>query len=360
MSETPLKGLVLSGGVGTRLRPITHTRAKQLVPVANRPVLHYGLIALAEAGIRDVGIVVGDTRDEIERSVGDGSRFGIRATYIPQEAPLGLAHAVLTARDFLGDAPFVMYLGDNLLRDGIGELVDEFRRRRPDASILLQSVDDPQSYGVAELDGERVTRLIEKPADPPSDLALVGVYVFSSEIHRSAQAIAPSARGELEITDAIQHMIDRGLRVAWRRVTGWWKDTGRVADMLDANRLILDVLETRIDGEVDGGAIEGRVVLDAGARLRNSTVRGPAVIGAGAEIVDSYIGPYTAISPGVRLRGAEIAHSIVLDDSVIENPGAGIESSLIGRDVTIRRSNAQPRAYRFVVGDASEIELHER
>ena len=245
-----LKGLVLSGGAGTRLRPITHTSAKQLVPVANKPVLFYGLEALRAAGVTDIGIVVGDTRAEIEAAVGDGSALGIRVTYIPQEAPLGLAHAVLIAEAFLGDSPFVMYLGDNLLRDGITALVDCFRDGASDALILLQRVPDPESYGVAELEDGRVVRLVEKPAEPRSDLALVGVYMFSPSIMESVKAIRPSARGELEITDAIQHLIDRGLSVEPHEVTGWWKDTGRLEDMLEANRLVLDVLETRVDGEL--------------------------------------------------------------------------------------------------------------
>ena len=232
-----LKGLVLSGGAGTRLRPITHTSAKQLVPVANKPVLFYGLEALRDAGIREVGIIVGDTRDEIEEAVGDGSRFGLEITIIPQAAPLGLAHAVLTAEGFIGDSPFVMYLGDNLLRDGITALVDEFRVNAPDAMILLQHVPNPEHYGVAELDGGRVVRLVEKPQEPRSDLALVGVYMFTPAIFESAKAIEPSARGELEITDAIQHLVDRGLRVDPHVVSGWWKDTGQLADMLEANQI---------------------------------------------------------------------------------------------------------------------------
>jgi len=357
MPDLQLKGLVLSGGAGTRLRPITHTRAKQLVPVANTPVLHYGLRALGEAGISEVGIIVGDTAAEIEESVGDGSAFGITVTYIHQSEPLGLAHAVLTARDFLGDDPFVMYLGDNLLRDGITEIVDAFRTNRPDASILLQRVSDPQSYGVAELDGDRVVRLIEKPEDPPSDLALVGVYMFTHHILASADAIEPSGRGELEITDAIQHMIDQGLKVDYREVSGWWKDTGQVADMLEANRLILDVVERRIEGTVDSSTIEGRVVIEPGATVTDSTIRGPAVIGAGAVIERAYVGPYSAISSGVQIRGAELEHSIVLDDSRIEDVGVRIESSLIGREVRVGRNESQPRAYRFVVGDSSEIDL---
>ncbi|MBI2684141.1 MAG: glucose-1-phosphate thymidylyltransferase [Actinobacteria bacterium] len=356
MSE-PLKGLVLSGGAGTRLRPITHTSAKQLVPVANQPVLFYGLTALRDAGVTDIGIIVGDTHAEIEDAVGDGSALGVRVTYIRQDAPLGLAHAVLTAEPFLGDSPFVMYLGDNLLRDGITPLVREFEATSPDAMILLQRVADPQSYGVAELAGGRVVRLQEKPPEPKSDLALVGVYMFTPAIWESAKAIRPSGRGELEITDALQHMIDRGLRVASHLVTGWWKDTGRLDDMLEANRLVLDVMTARIDGEIVDSTVEGRVVLEAGARLLNSAVRGPAIIGAGALIEDAYIGPYTAISPGVTIRRAEVEHSIVLDGSRIEDLDARVEGSLIGKGVTIARTDAKPRAYRFMIGDSSSIGL---
>jgi glucose-1-phosphate thymidylyltransferase len=352
-----LKGLVLSGGAGTRLRPITHTSAKQLVPVANKPVLFYGLEALRDAGVTDVGIVVGDTHAEIEEAVGDGSALGIRATYIRQEAPLGLAHAVLTAEAFLGDSPFVMYLGDNLLRDGITELVERFRAGSCDAMILLQRVPDPEAYGVAELEDGRVVRLVEKPPQPRSDLALVGVYMFTSAIMDSARAIRPSGRGELEITDAIQHVIDRGLTVEPHEVTGWWKDTGRLEDMLEANRLILDVLEPRLQGEIVESTVEGRVVLEEGARLVRSSVRGPAIIGAGALVEDAYIGPYTAISPGVVVRRAEVEHSILLHDSRVEDLDARVESSLIGRNVTIARSQDKPRAYRFMVGDSSAIGL---
>ncbi len=352
-----LKGLVLSGGAGTRLRPITHTSAKQLVPVANKPVLFYGLESLRDAGVRDVGIVVGDTHAEIEAAVGDGSQFGLRVTYIRQDAPLGLAHAVLTAEDFLGDSPFVMYLGDNLLRDGIQDLVAEFRAGDADAMILLQRVPNPQAYGVAELADGRVVRLVEKPAEPKSDLALVGVYMFTPAILAAAKAINPSARGELEITDAIQYLIDQGLRVDPSEVTGWWKDTGKLADMLEANRLILDVLEPRIDGTLEGSTIEGRVVLEAGARLINSSVRGPAIIGAGALVEDAYVGPYSAISTGVVIRRAEVEHSIFLEDSRVEDIDARIESSLVGRGVVIARSEAKPRAYRFMVGDSSSIGL---
>ncbi len=352
-----LKGLVLSGGAGTRLRPITHTSAKQLVPVANKPVLFYGLEALRDAGVTDIGIVVGDTHEEIEAAVGDGSELGIRATYIRQEDPLGLAHAVLTAEGFLQDSSFVMYLGDNLLRDGITALVDQFRTGGSDALIQLQRVPDPESYGVAELDGDRVIRLVEKPKEPASDLALVGVYMFTPAIFESAKAIRPSERGELEITDAIQHLIDRGLRVEPHVVTGWWKDTGRLDDMLEANRLVLDVIQPRNDGEVENSVIEGRVVIERGARIIDSSVRGPAIIGAGALVENAYVGPYSAISSGVVVRRAEVEHSILLANSRVENVDARVESSLVGRGATIRRGDQKPRAYRFMVGDSSEINL---
>ncbi len=353
-----LKGLVLSGGAGTRLRPITHTSAKQLVPVANKPVLFYGLEALRDAGIREVGIIVGDTREEIEAAVGDGSELGLDITIIPQSAPLGLAHAVLTAEDFLGDSSFVMYLGDNLLRDGISALVDEFRANEPDAMILVTPVDEPEHYGVAELADGHVVRLVEKPKEPKSNLALVGVYMFTPAILDSAKAIKPSWRNELEITDAIQHMVDRGLRVEPHEVTGWWKDTGQVGDMLEANRLILDVQETRIDGEVDEeSTVEGRVVIEKGARVIRSTVRGPAAIGAGTVLEDAYIGPYSAVSHDCTVVRAEIEHSILLEGSTVTDLDARIESSLIGRGVTIGRSDEKPRAYRFVLGDSSTIGL---
>jgi glucose-1-phosphate thymidylyltransferase len=351
-----VKGLVLSGGAGTRLRPITHTSAKQLVPVANKPVLFYGLEAMRAAGIDDVGIVVGETRAEIEAAVGDGSRFGLRVTYLPQEAPLGLAHAVLIAEAFLGDSPFVMYLGDNLLKEGIAPFVHAFERSGPDALILLQKVGDPRSYGIAELDGDgRVARLVEKPAEPRSDLALVGVYLFTPAVFESVKAITPSARGELEITDAIQHMIDRGLRVEPHTVTGWWKDTGKLEDMLEANRLILSTIESDVRGEIVESTLEGPVQVGEGSIIERCTVRGPVVIGACCHLSDTFVGPYTAISDGVVVEHAEIEHSIILENSRICRLGARMADSLIGRDCVIAHSEALPVAYRFMVGDSSQI-----
>jgi glucose-1-phosphate thymidylyltransferase len=353
-----LKGLILSGGKGTRLRPITHTSAKQLVPVANKPVLFYGLEAMAEAGIRDVGIIIApETGGEIREAVGDGSRFGLSIEYIEQDAPLGLAHAVLTAEPFLGPTPFVMYLGDNLLRDGISALVDTFRSEEPDALILLTPVPDPEHYGVAELSNGRVTRLVEKPSEPSTDLALVGVYMFTPAVFDAARSIEPSGRGELEITDAIQTLVDRGLRVDPHIVHGWWKDTGQVEDMLEANRLILDDLEERMDGELVESRVEGRVVIEQGARLERSTVRGPAIVGRGSQVTDAYIGPYTAIGDDVRIRSAELEHSIVLSGSVIGDLEYRIEASLIGRNVRIGRGPALPKAYRFVVGDNADVQI---
>src|SRR4051794_5836269 len=354
-----MKGLILSGGKGTRLRPLTHTSAKQLVPVANKPVLFYGIEAMAEAGIEEVGIIIApETGGEIREAAGDGSQFGVRIEYIEQDAPLGLAHAVLTAEGFLGKSPFVMYLGDNLLRDGIKELVDTFRSEEPDALILLTPVPDPEHYGVAELEDGRVSRLVEKPAEPQTDLALVGVYMFTPHVFEAARAIEPSGRGELEITDAIQHLVDGGLRVDPHVVQGWWKDTGQLQDMLEANRLILDDLEERIDGELDEHSrVEGRVAIEEGARLERSTVRGPAIIGRDSLIRDAYIGPYTAIGEQVTIEGAELEHSIVLAGSEVRELEYRIEASLIGRNVRISRGPALPKAYRFVVGDNSEIQI---
>ncbi len=354
-----MKGLILSGGKGTRLRPLTHTSAKQLVPVANKPVLFYGIEAMRAAGIEEVGIIIApETGKEIRDAAGDGSRFGISIEYIEQDAPLGLAHAVLTAERYLGDAPFVMYLGDNLLRDGIVQLVDTFRTEEPDALILLTPVPDPEHYGVAELNGEgRVARLVEKPPEPSTDLALVGVYMFTPAIFDAARSIEPSGRGELEITDAIQALVDRGMRVDPHIVHGWWKDTGQVQDMLEANRLILDDLNPRIDGELVDSRVEGRVVVEEGALLERTTVRGPAIIGRGTRLIDAYIGPYTALGESVSIERAELEHSIVLAGSSISDLEHRIEASLIGRDVRIGRGPALPRAYRFVVGDSADVQI---
>ncbi|MBI3538897.1 MAG: glucose-1-phosphate thymidylyltransferase [Candidatus Eisenbacteria bacterium] len=373
-----MKALVLAGGRGTRLRPITHTSAKQLVPVANKPVLFYGLESIRDAGITDVGIVVSDPREmlepdrrsgqpltvmvnsqaEIRAAVGDGAAFGLRVTYIEQSAPLGLAHAVKIAQPWIRDEPFVMYLGDNLIKNGITRFVREFERESPDAQILLAHVKTPSDFGVAELAGERVVRLEEKPKRPKSDLALVGVYLFDASIFEAVNAIRPSARGELEITDAIQHLISSGRNVRSHVIEGWWKDTGKVEDMLEANRIVLADLKTAIRGTVDRhSVVEGAVRIDAGATVERSRLRGPLVIGAGAHVADAYVGPFTALGEGVRIVHAEIEHSIVLERSRLEHVPHRIESSLIGRDVVVTASDARPRAHRLMIGDSSRVEL---
>jgi len=367
-----MKALVLSGGAGTRLRPITHTRAKQLVPVANKPVLFYGLEAIASAGIKEVGIVVGDTAEEIKAAVGDGSSFGLEVTYIYQGAPLGLAHAVLISRDYLGDDDFVMYLGDNLLQQDLRDFVARFEAQRarasaprlgeeepvrPAAQILLAHVGDPQRFGVAELDAAgRVVHLVEKPSVPPSDLALVGVYLFDARIHEAVASIKASSRGELEITDAIQWLIDAGHIVVPEILEGWWIDTGKLTPLLEANRLLLEGIERRVEGEVQDSQVDGRVVVEAGSRVVRSHVRGPAVIGAGSEISDSFIGPFTAVGPGCVVRHSEVEHSVLCGAARILDAGR-IEDSLLGYDVEVTRSARRPRATRLMVGDHCVVDL---
>ena len=353
-----MKGLILSGGAGTRLRPLTHTRAKQLMPVANKPILFYGIEAIRQAGITDIGIIVGDTAGEIRAAVGDGSRWDAKITYIPQEAPLGLAHAVLTAEPFLADDPFVMYLGDNILANGIAGLVAEFRQEQPTAQILLAHVPHPEQFGVAELEDGRVTRLQEKPSTPRSDLALVGVYMFRASVFEAARAIRPSDRNELEITDAIQYLIDKDYTVRPHIVDGWWKDTGRLDDILEANRLVLDALDPRVDGRVDADSrVEGKVVIEKGAEIIASVIRGPAIIGSGSRIERSYIGPFTSVQDNVHVRASEVEHSIILSESVILELGSRMEDSLVGHNVRIERSQSKPAAHRFMLGDNSQVDV---
>jgi glucose-1-phosphate thymidylyltransferase len=373
-----MKALVLAGGRGTRLRPITHTSAKQLVPVANKPVLFYGLEAIRAAGITEVGIVVSDPREmlvpdhrtgeqvtvmvnsqaEIRAAVRDGSAFGLRVSYIEQEAPLGLAHAVKISRGFMKDDAFVMYLGDNLIKDGILPFVQEFEREKPNAQILLAHVKTPWEFGVAELEGDRVVRLEEKPRQPKSDLALVGVYLFDSSVFEAVDAIQPSRRGELEITDAIQHLISGGRRVRSHVIGGWWKDTGKVEDLLEANRMVLGDLVTDVQGRVDEASqLQGAIRIGAGTVIERSRLRGPLVIGANARITDSYVGPFTALADGVVVERCEIEHSIVLERSRLEGIARRIESSLIGREATVVSSDVMPRAHRLMIGDSSRVEL---
>jgi len=351
-----MKALILSGGKGTRLYPITYTSAKQLVPVANRPVLFRAIDAIVEAGITDIGIVVGDTAAEIQAAVGDGSAWGASVTYIEQEAPLGLAHAVLISERFLADDPFVMFLGDNVLEGGIADLVRQFAESDWNSQIVLTRVKDPEHFGVAELRNGQVLRLIEKPKDPASDLALVGIYMFDTHIFEAAKNIKPSWRGELEITDAIQYLVDHGYKVYPYLHEGWWIDTGKAEDMLDCNRLLLESMEPRSLGIVDEKSnVSGRVVIEKDAQIVNSTIRGPAIIGEKSRIVDAYIGPYTAIYHDVLVQNSEIEHCIILENCRIVDVGARIEDSVIGRNVEITRSPLRPKAYRMTIGDNSYI-----
>ncbi len=358
-----MRALILAGGAGTRLRPITHTRAKQLVPVANKPILFYGIEAMVAAGITEIGVIVGDTRDEVMGALGDGSAFGASITYVSQDAPLGLAHCVLIAREFLGDDDFVMYLGDNLLEQDLGAFVEAFETAAAGegpaaAQILLKQVPDPHRFGIATLDDDgHVVRLVEKPADPPSDLALVGVYLFTPRIHDAVAAIEPSARGELEITDAIQWLLDQGDRVRCELLTGWWIDTGKLTPLLEANRLLLEKIETDVAGEVDGdSSIGGRVVVGEGAKIIRSTLRGPVAIGPDTVVEDSFVGPFSAIGANCVIRHSEIEHSVIMDDSSVVDI-ARLEDSLIGSDATVTRSRQKPRALRLMVGDHCRIDV---
>jgi glucose-1-phosphate thymidylyltransferase len=368
-----VKGLVLSGGAGTRLRPITHTSAKQLVPIANKPIIFYVVEQLVGAGITEIGIVIseGDTGDEITAAVGDGSKWDVHITYIPQDAPLGLAHCVLISHAFLGDDDFVMYLGDNMLQQDLRQFVERFETERsrpptlgerdrvtPAAQILLAHVSDPRQFGVAELDADGdVVRLVEKPQQPPSDLALAGVYLFDRRINDAVRSIEPSARGELEITDAIQWLLDHDLRVVHEVLEGWWIDTGKKDPLLHCNRLVLDMLVPRTDGHVDEQSrVEGRVVIEDGAELVNSVVRGPAIIGSRTRLVDTYVGPYTSIGPDCELIDAEVEHSVVLASSTI-NGVHRIQDSLLGRESEVVRSGIRPGATRLMLGDHSRVDL---
>ncbi len=353
-----MKALVLAGGSGTRLRPITHTHAKQLVPVANKPVLFYGLEAIRDAGIAEVGIVVGDTEPAIREAVGSGQAFGLDVTYIRQSAPLGLAHAVLESREFLGDDDFVMYLGDNFIVGGITTLVEEFRASRPDAHIMLTQVADPRQFGVAELDSAgQLIGLEEKPRRPKSDLALVGVYLFTPAVHEAVAALEPSWRGELEITEAIQWLVRSGRKVTSTIISGYWKDTGNVADMLEVNRTVLETAERTVAGEVDTATeLIGRVVVAAGARVTESRIVGPAIIGAGTEVTGSYIGPFTSVAPGCTIIDSEIEYSIVLKGASIRGVRR-IEASLIGHEVEVTPAPRVCQAHRLVLGDHSKVQI---
>ncbi len=352
-----MKGLILSGGKGTRLYPLTYTKAKQLIPVANKPVLFRVIEAIRDAGITDIGIVTGDTDPEIREAVGRGGRWGVNITYIPQDEPLGLAHAVKISRDFLGDDRFVMFLGDNVIEGGISPLIEEFATSDWNSQIVLTRIENPQQYGVVELNpAGDIVRLVEKPQDPPSDLALVGIYMFDAHIHTAVDNIQPSFRGELEITDAIQWLVTNEYRVRPYIHRGWWIDTGRPDDMLEANDHALEELDYEIEGYVDRDSEVGRrVTIEKGAEIINSIVRGPSIIGKNARIINSYVGPFTSIYNNVTIENSEIEHSMVLENSEIRNIQGRIQDSLIGRNALVTRSPSKPKTHKLTLGDYSQI-----
>ncbi|HLG73442.1 MAG TPA: glucose-1-phosphate thymidylyltransferase [Chloroflexota bacterium] len=353
-----MKALILSGGKATRLRPITYTSAKQLVPVGNKPVLFHAIESVVNAGITDIGIVVGQTKDEVKAAVGDGSRWGAKVTYVEQPEPLGLAHAVLISEEFVGEDRFVLFLGDNFLKGGIRTFVEDFRSGSQNSLIILTKVPNPTEMGVAEVDGNRIIRLVEKPKKPPSDLGIVGIYLFDKHIFDAARAIKPSWRNELEITDAIQYLIDHKFDVRAQIITDRWIDTGKKDDLLDVNRVILADLERRIEGKLSGTCeITGNVAIEEGAEIVESTIRGPAIIGPHSRIIRSYVGPFTSIYHHVLIQDSEIENSIVLENTEIVDAGGRIDASLIGREVRVQRSGRRPKAYTLMLGDHSQVEL---
>ncbi|HLZ72520.1 MAG TPA: glucose-1-phosphate thymidylyltransferase [Dehalococcoidia bacterium] len=353
-----MKAVVLAGGKGSRLRPFTYTGAKQLIPIANKPVLFYALEQLTALGVHEVAVVVGETGDQVRAALGDGSQFGLCLSYVQQDAPRGIAHAVGLCREFVGAHDFVVVLGDNFARDGIREPIDAFRAANLDCGVVLSRVPNPQAFGVAEFAGERLVRVVEKPAVPPSDLAITGIYYFSPAVFPVIAALRPSARGELEITDAIQALLEGEARVGHALLTGPWIDTGKMADILEANRLVLAKLERAIAGEVDAeSSIVGAVVVGAGASVRRSVIKGPAIIAPDCRIEDAYIGPFTAIDRGSVVRGTEIADSIVLDHCRLELVPGRLEESLIGRDVVVAGVDRRPRVYQLMLGDHSRIAI---
>lgn len=351
-----MKALILSGGAGTRLRPLTHTSAKQLLPVANKPIIFYGIEAIAAAGVSEFAIIVGDTAEDVMKEVGDGSRWGVNISYIRQEAPLGLAHAVKISRDFIKEDPFIMFLGDNLLKEGLPEFVKKFEQNKPNALILLTKVPNPQQFGVAELDASgSVARLVEKPKNPKSDLALVGIYLFDKSIFKAVDSIKPSQRGEYEITDAIQWLLDNGHKVEPHMVSGWWKDTGKPEDLIEANRLVLEMIKNDVTGTIDAGSsLNGAVVLGKNSEIKDSTVKGPVIIGAGCRITRSVIGPFVSIGCNGLVEGCSIENSIIMEDCSVSGVRKKIAGSILGKGVKISGGSG---SHSFVVGDRSDISL---
>jgi glucose-1-phosphate thymidylyltransferase len=353
-----LKALIASGGRGTRLRPITHTQNKHLIPIANKPILHYAIEAVVAAGVKEIGIVCNADGDEVQKAIGSGKQWGVRITYIPQKTPLGLAHVVKISEKFIRKDDFIFYLGDNMVVGGVKRFIDDFEKSDCNCFLTLAKVPDPERFGVPEIKNGRIVRVEEKPKKPKSQFAVAGIYVYDSHIFEAVKKIEPSKRGELEISDAHQYLIDKGYKIGYSEITGWWKDTGKPSDLLEANRLVLDNIQQRIDGKVDGkSTIAGKVVVEAGAKIVSSLVRGPAIIGKDCVIENSYVGPFTSIGDRTVVRDSEVEYSIVLTDCKILDVGIRIEGSLLGNDVEIVNANCKPCVHRFMIGDQSRVEV---
>ncbi len=353
-----LKALITSGGRGTRLRPITNTQNKHLIPIANKPILEYSIDYIRDAGIKEAGILINSDDTEVRNYFGDGSRYGLNITYIPQDAPLGLAHVVKISQDFIGDDKFIFYLGDNMVVGGIKHLIDDFTKSGCNCFLTLAKVKDPERFGVPGIKDGRIISIEEKPKQPKSSYAVSGIYFYDSCIFEAVNKIKPSARGELEISDAHQYLIDHKYKIGYTEITGWWKDTGKPIDLLEANRLVLDNIKTDIRGKVDEGSyIAGHVIIDEGAVVKNSNIRGPVIIGKNCYIENSYIGPYTSIDNDTRIINSEVEYSIVLKECKILDVKIRIEGSLLGNDVEIVNASPKPKTHRFMLGDQSRIEV---
>jgi glucose-1-phosphate thymidylyltransferase len=353
-----VKALIASGGRGTRLRPITHTRNKHLIPIANKPILHYAIDAALEAGIREIAVVVNAESDEVQRAIGGGEKWGVSITYIPQASPGGLAQVVGLAEGFMGMDPFIFYLGDNMVVGGVRRFIEEFQRSRCNCFLTLAKVKDPERFGVPELKDGKIVGVEEKPAHPKSSFAVAGIYLYDHHIFEAVKAIHPSARGELEISDAHQYLIDHGYTIGYSEITGWWKDTGKPTDLLEANRLVLDNIDPLLLGEVDArSVVAGKVVIGKGTQVVNSVIRGPAIIGEGCVIEDAFIGPFTSIGDNTVVRQSEIEYSIILRDCKVLRVGIRLEGSILGNDVEIVEGVGKPRVHRFMIGDQSRVEV---
>lgn len=353
-----MKALIASGGRGTRLRPLTHTQNKHLIPIANKPILHYAIEAALDAGIKEIGIICNAEGNEVPQAIGNGRRWGVKITYIPQKAPLGLAHVVKIAQQFIGKDDFIFYLGDNMVVGGVKRFIDDFEKSDCNCFLTLAKVKDPERFGVPEIKNGKIVRIEEKPRKPKSQFAVAGIYIYDRHIFEAVRNIKPSARGELEISDAHTYLIQHGYKVGYSEITGWWKDTGKPTDLLEANRLVLDNIQSKITGRVDRTSnVAGKVIIEEGASIINSVVRGPVIIGSGCVIDNSYIGPFTSIGNMTEIRNSEVEYSIVLRNCKVLNVKLRIEGSILGNDVEIVEANGKPLVHRFMIGDQSRVEV---